>query len=113
MNNYAVQIDDNSLQEWRKFSARLDCVPDPMTIRTAELFLNGRSGCTAGGLDAGAVWGVLDSNLHGLIAFFNMLMTRSAIPLIAYFETFRQEESQWQTGQRSIVEFLDTAERGL
>jgi hypothetical protein len=41
----SISIENNTPAEWQKFSALLDCVPDPMVIRTAELFLNGKSGC--------------------------------------------------------------------
>jgi hypothetical protein len=96
-----IVIENNSPEEWQKFSALLDCVPDPMVIRTAELFLNGRSGCARLGPDA--VWQTIDSNLHGLLTFFNMLMTRPAIPLIDYFATIRQDESMWPLADQNIL----------
>jgi hypothetical protein len=108
-----IVIAENTSTEWRQFSDQLDCVPDPMTIRTAELFLNGKSGFAWSGLDTDTVWKAIDGNLHGLLTFFNMLMTRPAIPLIAYFETFHQQESMWTVASKSIVELLATAETGL
>lgn len=96
-----IVIQDNSPAEWKKFTTLLDCVPDPMVIRTAELFLNGKSGCARLGTDA--VWQTIESNLHGLLTFFNMLMTRPAIPLIDYFETIRQDESMWPLADQNIL----------
>jgi len=96
-----IVIENNSPEEWAKFSTLLDCVPDPMVIRTAELFLNGKSGCARLGPDA--VWQTIDSNLHGLLTFFNMLMTRPAVPLIDYFQTIRQDESMWQLADQNIL----------
>lgn len=106
-----IIIAENTPAEWRKFSSTFDCVPDPMIIRTAELFLNGRSGCSR--LDTDAVWQTIERNVHGLLTFFNMLMTRSAIPLISYYETFRQDESMWPVADNNIVALLERAEKGL
>jgi hypothetical protein len=99
-----IVIENNSPEEWRKFSTVLDCVPDPMVVRTAELFLNGKSGCAKLGTDA--VWQTIESNLHGLLTFFNMLMTRPAIPLIDYFQTIRQDESMWPLADQNILELF-------
>jgi hypothetical protein len=59
-----------------------------MTIRTAELFFKGKSGCIDDGLDAEGVWKAIDYNLHSLLTFFIILITRDAIPLIRYRTTF-------------------------
>ncbi|MFE2124605.1 hypothetical protein ACFW9U_28655 [Rhodococcus aetherivorans] len=83
-----VKIEENTSAEWEKFSATLDVVPDPMVLRTAELFLNGRSGVVAHGLNPDVVWDTIDKNLHGLLSFYDALLTRERLPLIQYWETF-------------------------
>jgi hypothetical protein len=83
-----VIVTENSSQGWNAYSQRFDYVPDPMTIRTAELFLKGKSGCIHDGLDTEDVWKAIDYNLHSLLTFFIILMTRDAIPLIRYRTTF-------------------------
>jgi hypothetical protein len=106
-----IVIGSNSPEEWRKFSTLLDCIPDPMIIRTAELFLNGQSGCARLGTDA--VWQTIESNLHGLLTFFNMLMTRPAIPLVDYFETIRQDESMWPLADQNILALFHPLDKEL
>jgi hypothetical protein len=107
----SISIESNTPAEWQKFSALLDCVPDPMVIRTAELFLNGKSGCSR--LETDSVWESIESNLHGLFTFFNMLMTRPAIPLIGYYETFHQDESMWPLADQNILAMFQPVAKEL
>ena len=68
--------------------AGLDLIPDPMVMRIADLFIGGRSFASKANLDPDKVWGAIQHNLDGLIAFFHLLMTRDRIPLIDYQYTF-------------------------
>lgn len=89
-----VEITQNSLsadepEGWAAFGrASLDVVPDPMVLRTGEMFLMGRSGVPKMGLDPDEVWNSIDENLGALFAFFDLLITREKIPLIEYWATF-------------------------
>ena len=89
-----VKITKNTLSAdepngWAAFDrANLNVVPDPMVLRTGELFLMGRSGVPKMGLDPDEVWNSIDENLGALFAFFDLLMTREKIPLIEYWHTF-------------------------
>jgi len=38
------------------------------------------------------VWGAIDKNLHGLLTFFDALLTRDRLPVIQYEETFASPE---------------------
>lgn len=89
-----VDISSNSasphdLGGWAAFGrADLDVVPDPMVLRTGEMFVLGRSGVQQMGLDPDEAWKSLDRNLGSLFAFFDLLLTRERIPLIEYWHTF-------------------------
>jgi hypothetical protein len=37
----AIFVGANTWLGWREYARRVDYVPDPMTLRTAELFFNG------------------------------------------------------------------------
>jgi hypothetical protein len=97
----------SSEQDWSSFKKRFDCVIDPMTARTAELFLNGRSGCDVAGLDAEKTWEAVDKNVHGLLTFFNLLTSRDALPLIQYGDTFHRGEMETPGTRDSIFDLLD------
>ncbi|MDB6158095.1 MAG: hypothetical protein JWO04_1801 [Gammaproteobacteria bacterium] len=69
--------------------AGLDWVPDPMMLRSAELFVAGRHRCEkALGQDAARLWTAIEHNLDGVLAFFHALMTRERIPFIDYEMTY-------------------------
>ncbi|WP_430967350.1 hypothetical protein [Spongiimicrobium sp. 2-473A-2-J] len=98
----SVVIASNKPEEWAKFSeAGIDFIPDPMVLRTAELFFNGRQGCMRLGIDSEAVWKSIQLNLDALLAFFDILMTREKIPLIQYWLTFESPD-------KSLKELLDS-----
>jgi len=79
-------------QDWSASfqEAAVDFVPDPMMLRAAELFLLGQDRAAEAGAVGGPdeVWGVVDRNMDGVLAFFHVLMTRDRIPLIDYETTF-------------------------
>src|SRR3954471_8831218 len=100
-------------EDWARFAQRFDCVIDPMMARTVELFLNGRSGCIAAGLDEGQTWAAIDKNIGSLLAFFNLLISRDALPLIRYFVTFGGEEMDRPGAKTSIVTLLDSVDNAI
>ena len=83
-----LSANDDWCAEFKR--AEIDFVPDPMVLRAAELFLLGKSGVgeTQINGDENDVWDVIDKNIDGIIAFFDILMTRERIPLIDYEATF-------------------------
>jgi hypothetical protein len=58
-------------------------------LRTAELFFNGWSGCLPLKQPQEQIWEAIESNLHGLLTFVDMLLTRDCVPLIEYDATYR------------------------
>ena len=105
-----ILISEDTPAAWSEYGKYFDYVPDPMIIRTAELFVSGREGCAEiirqekgkkGELDQQVkdsdledIWSAIDSNLHGLLTFFNILVNREAIPGLAYRETYPREGVQ-------------------
>jgi hypothetical protein len=85
----AIWVASNTRAGWRDYARTIDYVPDPMTLRTAELFFNGKSGCVRLQQSAEQIWEAIDRNLHGLLTFVDMLLTRKGVPLIAYNATYR------------------------
>lgn len=83
-----LRVDDHSLAGWSAFAERVGFVPDPMILRTGEIFLNGLSGSNALERKDFDVWNALRENIGGLLDFFDMLVTRDTIPLINYGDTF-------------------------
>ena len=97
-----INIESNSPEQWSKLSeAEIDFIPDPMILRTAELFFNGRSGCLNLSIDSEEVWKSIQLNLDGLLAFFDILLTRENIPLIEYWLTF-------ESPNKSLKDLLGT-----
>jgi hypothetical protein len=87
----SIQIDEHSLKGWQQFSSQAGFVPDPMILRTGEVFLNGLTGSNAlGRLDLD-VWAALKDNIAGLTDFFDLVVTRDRIPLIDYNYTFDKD----------------------
>jgi hypothetical protein len=75
-------INDHSLAGWSAYDDQFGFVPDPMILRTGEVFLNGASGIKALERSDFDVWRALKENLGGLMDYFDMLVTRDIIPLI-------------------------------
>jgi hypothetical protein len=85
----AIFVGANTWLGWREYARRVDYVPDPMTLRMAELFFNGWSGCLPLKQPQEQIWKAIESNLHGLLTFVDMLLTRDCVPLIEYDATYR------------------------
>jgi hypothetical protein len=83
-----IEIKYHSLEGWSDYGSQIGFVPDPMVLRTGQIFLNGLSGATDLQNKDFVVWNVLSENLSGLLDFFDILVTRDTIPLINYYETF-------------------------
>jgi hypothetical protein len=83
-----VEILEHSFKGWSEFAARAGFVPDPMILRTGEVFINGLSGTKALGRSDLEVWAALADNIGGLFDFFDLVVTRDRIPLIDYRYTF-------------------------
>ena len=66
---------------------KIDFVPDPMVLRTADLFFNGKKGLSFPG-NEDQVWREIHNNLPSLYSFFDILMTRTTIPFCDYWLTF-------------------------
>src|SRR4051812_16979584 len=85
----AIFVSANTWLGWREYARRVDYVPDPMTLRTAELFFNGWTGCQPLEQPQERIWEAIESNLHGLLTFVDMLLTRDCVTLIEYNATYR------------------------
>jgi hypothetical protein len=83
-----IEIKEHSLRGWSDYGSQIGFVPDPMVLRTGQIFLNGLSGAVDLANKDTVVWNVLSENLTGLLDFFDILVTRDTIPLINYYETF-------------------------
>lgn len=83
-----LMITTHSLAGWSPYAEQFGFVPDPMILRTGEVFLNGASGSGALERSDFDVWRALLENLGGLLDFFDMVVTRDTIPLINYGDTF-------------------------
>jgi hypothetical protein len=60
-----------------------------MILRAGDVFLMGQE--QASDMlpqEKGRVWQALDKNIHGILCFFDLLVTRDRIPLINYWHTF-------------------------
>lgn len=87
-NTMEIKVAKNSWHGWRDYARRVDYVPDSMTLRTAELFFNGATGCKDLG-EKDLIWEAIDRNLHGLLTFVDTVLTREAVPLIAYSNSYK------------------------
>jgi hypothetical protein len=87
----SIEIREHSIKGWREFSQKAGFVPDPMILRTGEVFVNGLSGAEALGRPDVDVWAALQDNIAGLSDFFDLVVTRERIPLIDYRYTFDVE----------------------
>src|SRR3954451_22853064 len=105
-----VSISSREPHAWKDFTDRTDCVPDAMIIRAAELFLNGRHACRLQRLDEDAVWEALDRNVDGILTFFDLLLTRDAVPLVNYHDTFQPDT--YTPAARSLLDIVDAASPG-
>jgi hypothetical protein len=83
-----IEVRDHSIEGWRDFARAAGFVPDPMILRTGEVFINGLSGVRAFNKPDLEVWAALQQNLVGLSDFFDLVVTRDRIPLIDYRYTF-------------------------
>ena len=83
-----MRIEENSVAGWLGYANTFGFVPDPMILRTGEVFLNGASGSKGLIRDDSRLWNALRENIGGLVDFFDLLVTRGAIPLINYEDSF-------------------------
>jgi hypothetical protein len=83
-----IVVREHSMLGWRDYAKQIGFVPDPMVLRTGEIFLAGISGIGPLRQKDFDVWRALSENLKGLSDFFDMLVTRDVIPLIDYGLTF-------------------------
>lgn len=83
-----LRVMEHSKAGWSSYATEFGFVPDPMILRTGEVFLNGARGAVP--LERGdfVVWDSIKENLGGLLDFFDLLVTRDTIPLINYGDTF-------------------------
>jgi hypothetical protein len=98
----ALRITEHSKAGWSTYAQEIGFVPDPMILRTGEIFLNGAKG--VGRLERRDfdVWRAVKENVGGLLDFFDMVVSRDTIPLINYNDTF---------DQRTILAPLDERQR--
>lgn len=83
-----LYIDHHSLAGWASYANKFGFVPDPMILRTGEVFLNGASGASKMERTDFNIWNALQENMGALLDFFDMIVVRDAIPLISYGDTF-------------------------
>ena len=89
----ALEITDHSMAGWSGYAQQFGFVPDPMILRTGEIFLNGARGTGLLERHDLDVWKALQQNIGGLLDFFDILVTRDNIPLINYEDTFDRRKT--------------------
>ena len=73
--------------DWEKLRAeKMSAIVDPMIVRSADLWLRGRSGQTDDQVPQ--VWAALDKNIDSLEAFFDAFILSERLPLVDYGTTF-------------------------
>ncbi len=76
-----------NLQDWSSLSEKkIDTIIDPMIVRSADLWLQGRAGVESGNSEE--VWAALSQNIDSIEAFFDTLVLSERVPLIDYGITF-------------------------
>ncbi|MBM6583134.1 hypothetical protein ILT44_23310 [Microvirga sp. BT689] len=97
-----LRISENSYKGWQDYAERIGFVPDPMILRSGEIFLNGLSGVDRLQRVDRQVGAALKDNIGSLVEFFDLVVTRDTIPLIDYYgHTFDSD-----TVPRSLESFL-------
>src|SRR5688572_5853226 len=91
----SIEIREHSFDGWREFATEAGFVPDPMILRTGEVFVNGLSGTKVLGKSDLDVWAAIQENIAGLSDFFDLVVTRDRIPLINYRYTFDMDSVEW------------------
>ena len=84
----ALEITENSIASWQAFAQAAQFVPDPMILRTGEVFANGARGAHALDRPDMEVLASLKDNIGGLIEFFDMVVVYDQVPIINYVDTF-------------------------
>jgi hypothetical protein len=80
-------IEIQQQQDWSRFRKQsLDIILDPMIVRSADLWLAGRSGL--GGQDPDEVWKALCKNVDSIEAFFDAFILYDRLPLMDYGITY-------------------------
>ena len=87
----SIEIQDHSVEGWRALRTEAGFVPDPMILRTGEVFVNGLRAAPRLERPDLDVRAAIRDNIAGLCDFFDLVVTRSRIPLINYDYTFDQE----------------------
>lgn len=73
----------STLNDWTKLrEEKIDVIVDPMIVRSADLWLQGKSGAGE------EVWEALSQNVDSIEAFFDALLLAERIPLVDYGLTF-------------------------
>ncbi len=83
-----LEVAENSVVGWKAFSDSAGFVPDPMILRTGEVFANGVKAAAALGKSDFEVRAALRENIAGLIQFFDLMVIYDRVPLINYEYTF-------------------------
>jgi hypothetical protein len=88
-----ILIAENTLKGWAPYAQTVGFVPDPMILRAGEIFLSGADNAVHMQRGEAQVWNALEQNIDGIIEFFNIVVTRDAIPLFTYEDTFTTPQS--------------------
>jgi hypothetical protein len=83
-----LSINEHTVEVWGAYRRKIGFVPDPMILRAGEIFLNGSKGSVKLDADSFSVWNALHQNIASIVDFFDMVVTRSTIPLINYWDTY-------------------------
>lgn len=84
-----------------------DFVPDPMILRAGDVFLMGQERASSDlphqkDGHGSQIWQALDRNIHGILCFFDLLVTRERIPLIDYRHTYRTNVFDKELAGRTV-----------
>jgi hypothetical protein len=82
-----LEIRAHTMKDWNAYT-HFGFVPDPMIIRAGEIFASGQAAVPRLGHSDWQVWEALEQNISSIVDFFDMIVTRTSIPLIDYNGTF-------------------------
>ena len=72
-------------EDWATLKSRgADVVLDPVVLRTAHLFLQGRGGTNK----PGEVWNAIESNIGALASFVDAIILCEQVPVFNYGSTY-------------------------
>jgi hypothetical protein len=113
----SITIREHSIKGWQALAASASFVPDPMILRTGEVFVNGLDAASPLRRPDFDVLAALKENIGGLSDFFDLVVTRERIPLIDYRTTFDMDSLakplEQLLGAKALPIFIEDGPYGI